>query len=264
MQELNCDKTVLYAVTHKALQQVVPERTYIGVGGNRSIPGVAVYDNAGEEIAARNPSFCELTALYWIWKNSKADYVGLEHYRRFFYHKFRSIRKYRFYTKEELLRLTRRYDLIVPEKSYMVMKHNGKTTHTVAEHFCSYHFESDLDTMRRIVAERCPAYLPAFDRVMAGKQLHLFNMFFASKALCDAYCEWLFPLLFEAEKRIDISGYDKQQTRLFGFLSERLFNVWVLAHSELKVKYLSVGNTEVPAPRAFMKKIGRIFAFWRA
>lgn len=261
--ENNCG-TVLYTVVHKDYPYRVPERSYIGVGGNRAIPGVTLYDNTGDEIAARNPSFCELTALYWIWKNSDADYVGLEHYRRFFYHKFRSVRRYRFYTKAELLHLMQRYDLILPEKSYMKMKHGGRTVRTVAEHFASYHHEKDLAVMREIIAEAAPDCLSAFDRVMKGRKLHLFNMFFTSKAVIDDYCAWLFPLLFEAERRIDISGYDTQQTRLFGFLSERLFNVWVLVHPELRVKYLAVGNPETPAPRAFLKKIGRIFAFWRA
>jgi exopolysaccharide biosynthesis protein len=49
--------------------------------------------------------------------------------------------------------------------------------------------------------------------------------------------------LFELEKRIDITQYDNYQKRVFGFIAERLFNVW-LAHHQLKFCEIPVVNLE--------------------
>ena len=43
------------------------------------IPGT-VPDNTGDNISHKNKNYCELTALYWAWKNLEAEAVGLVHY----------------------------------------------------------------------------------------------------------------------------------------------------------------------------------------
>ena len=42
-------------------------------------------DNEGLNISEKNDCYCELTGMYWAWKNLKGvDYIGLCHYRRYF------------------------------------------------------------------------------------------------------------------------------------------------------------------------------------
>ena len=84
----------------------------------------------------------------------------------------------------------------------------------------------------------------AYDKVMDSKKLYQYNMLIAKKELVDEYCHWLFSILFELEKITDISDYDKYNKRIYGFLSERLFNVWLEKNDNLKVKELPVNNVE--------------------
>lgn len=51
-------------------------------------------------------------------------------------------------------------------------------------------------------------------------------MFIMKKDLFNAYCEWLFDILFKAEKIIDTTNYNVQEYRVFGFLAERLCGLY--------------------------------------
>ena len=96
------------------------------------------------------------------------------------------------------------------------------TSHTMAHHS----FPSKMNGLQRILC--CPTYLGSFDRVMKRTWGHRFNMFVMRRDILDGYCRWLFDLLPETEKLLDISGYDAYDARVFGFLAERLLDVYFL------------------------------------
>jgi hypothetical protein len=68
-------------------------------------------------------------------------------------------------------------------------------------------------------------------------------MFIGKKKVIDEYAKWLFPILFELENYIDITKKDKYNARVYGFLGERLFNVWLIKNN-IKIKELPVYNVE--------------------
>lgn len=78
---------------------------------------------------------------------------------------------------------------------------------------------------------------------MEGNTLYLFNMMILNKHTFDNYCAWLFDILFELEKKVSLEGYSDYQKRIYGFLSERLLNVWIL-HNNLKCCPIGVINIE--------------------
>ena len=114
------------------------------------------------------------------------------------------------------------------------------------------HVKGDLDKLEAVVKKLHPDYSDSFTRVMNRRQLYILNMFVMKKELFNEYCEWLFSILFELEKRIDISNYSVYDARIFGFLSERLFNVWLGNHT-FRVKEIPVVFLE---KQNWPKKIG--------
>lgn len=203
-------------------------------------------DNEGDNISSLNPYYCELTGLYWAWKNLECDYLGLVHYRRY----FTAIRQSYNETvdmndiilsKSELQDLLEENDVIVPKKRKYYIE-------TLYSHYAHTHDANHLDVTRQIVSELRPEYIDAFDQVMKQRSGYMFNMFIMSKENVAAYCEWLFPIIDELYRRLDITDYSAFDARLFGRISERLFNVW-LAKQDLRVKEI---------PFIYMEKIDLI------
>ena len=62
---------------------------------------------------------------------------------------------------------------------------------------------------------------------MKRTSAHMFNMFIMSRERCNEYCEWVFSVLKELEKHIDIDAYNSYQARLYGRVSELLLDVWI-------------------------------------
>lgn len=180
-------------------------------------------DNTGDNISAKNKSFCELTGIYWAWKNLNADFVGLVHYRRLFVNR-NSLFCKDILSREKAEELLASHDVILPKQRHYYIE----TTRGQYEHAHNPH---DLIVVEDILKERHPQYLSAFAKVMSRTYGHRFNMFIMKRELFNNYCEWLFDVLFELEKRIDTTKYNKYNSRVFGFISERLLDVWVEANN---------------------------------
>ena len=199
-------------------------------------------DNYGDNISSKNNNYCELTALYWIWKNRPdAQIVGITHYRRFFYKYNVFLNIQRVLNERDILNYLDKYDILIPNKEYF----SGLT---VEEQYERSHISTNnLIVCRNIIKVKYPDYLSSFDKVMKRKYMYCYNMFIAKKEIFDQYMEWLFSILFEAEQKIDLSTYKdlseeerKYQERVYGFLAERLFNVWLCKNSKFKCKEIMI------------------------
>ena len=187
-------------------------------------------DNTGDNISSKNANYCELTGLYWAWKNLNCEYLGLAHYRRHFTLLRGTSDRRDILSLDQARGLFHNVDVLLPTKrNYWIETNYGQYVHA--------HHKEDLDITREILMERYPQYIQAYDSTMKKTTGHRFNMFIMKKAVADKYCEWLFDVLFELEKRLDISAYSKNDQRVFGFVSERLIDVWLETNS---IKYKDI------------------------
>ncbi len=199
-------------------------------------------DNTGDNISVKNPNYCELTGLYWAWKNLQTDYIGLVHYRRYFTRKEVhdiDLKKKQILCMEEWESLLSNYSVVVADKRKYYIETNRS-------HYNHAHPSIGLDETEKIIREKFPDYSEAFATVMNRTWAHMFNMFVLRQDLFQGYCQWLFSILFELEKRLDISAFDAYNKRVFGFVSERLLDVWLegkqLSYNEQNVSFMEPQN----------------------
>jgi hypothetical protein len=208
-------------------------------GFNLKIQG----DDTGDNISEKNATFSEFTAWYWAWKNIKniypnIEYIGLAHYRRF----FALNEPFEEYTKINKLgipQMKNYEDLIIQklENNDIVLAEQASFGYNLQRQYSEWHYASDLNCMKNIIHELSPEYDESFLHFFEhNNRMSLYCLFIARYDFFNAYFEWLFPLLFAAEKRIDVSGYDSHQKRVLAFLAERLLNIYVY-HHKLKIIY---------------------------
>ena len=200
-------------------------------------------DDEGDNISTKNPHFCELTCHYWAWKNLKnVDIVGLNHYRRYFdftrkWPQFSADKH--FIATEDFLKqdykfpnleiLLSKYDIILPVARYWRVSNT--------QQYGDYHIAKDWEMLRQIIKERHPEYIPAFENTMDHSNKSVgYNMFVTHWKHFDAYSKWLFDILFEVESRVPPID-DPIQSRIYGYMSERLINVFC-EHHRLRIKHI--------------------------
>lgn len=192
-------------------------------------------DDSGDNISKKNPHFCELTGLYWTWKNLKCDYLGLAHYRRHFGEK-KGRQILTCNTAKELFRTT---DIILPKKRKYYIEN-------LYDHYIHTLCREPLDITGEIIKEKYPQYFAEFENLKKRTSAHMFNMYIMKKEISDAYCEWLFDILFELENRLTDFVCDDFQARFYGRVSELLLDVYIntnrLAYKECPLYFVEKEN----------------------
>lgn len=256
-------KTKIIIATHRE-KSLVSNKIFLPVQVNALksdyiIDQNYILDSSLNNISEKNYTFNELTALYWAWKNlDDYDFFGLMHYRRFLDLHYRK----GFFKKEttdiidsvqasdpklqklfnsdkterQIEKLLGNFDMLVPRPAFCSI---NEVPASISEDYCHNHIAADWDICMEVIREKFPEYKVSIENFLGkGSKFYIGNMFVTNRKIMNEFCSWLFAILFETEKRITFSE-DPYQRRVIGFLSERLFTLYIL-HMKFKLKELPI------------------------
>lgn len=203
---------------------------FVGAVLRQNIPDGYQSDATGENISSENPHFNELTATYWAWKNSAADVIGLNHYRRYFVSRKTWKKDFsHILTAQEVISLLAKGDVVLPKKRRYYIE-------TIESHYAHSHDPEELAALKKVFLHYPEVYQKALAKVLSSTSAHMFNMFIMKRETFDRYCSWLFPTLREIERNLDINELKGNEKRALGFIAELLMDVWVIANNKTVVE----------------------------
>ena len=246
--------------------------TPINVGANTNhIKKEILKDNSLNNISDKNPHFCELTALYWAWKNNSDDYVGLMHYRRIFLKSedlllSNNLKKLRLFLRKKLNKhsINHYYSKIIDEskiekelKDLNYFFDNELINYdivmaaplyldglSIEEQFLSVHSQRFFTKMIKVIEELYPDMKESMLKTLKRKDMSAFNMLVMKRDIYEKYMEVLFSVMFKIEQDINLDQEDSYQQRMTGFLAERFFNIYTdyffSINPDSKRKYLEL------------------------
>ncbi len=212
-------KKIILVATHKNIRRLQLDDCYKYIGVGVNYVEADYHDDIGDSVSKKNDYYCELTAMYWGWKNLDADVCGLCHYRRFFFKNIyaKNIQN-EILSSQELERMLSKHKAILP--SYYKKNKSSKYLHNLNDN------KDWLVILYNCLKEMYPEYSSLF---IAHTNLHYCvggNMFIATKELYDSYCAWLFPLLNRFEH--ELIRNNRYFSRIIGYAGEYLTNVFFL------------------------------------
>lgn len=272
MSKLNNSSIRIFSLHHKKYwysENSIIKPLQIGKALSTLNLGFA-HDNTGNNISYKNNLLCELTGMYWAWKNTKFDYIGFCHYRRYFSFKhpcllnlklklsskisantyqikctdLKSIKNLGILDTELINNFVPNYDIILPFKSHFRNLRRGFQKETIAKQYGIAHCKEDLDLLITSIINLYPNLANEVDYFFNHNNgIYLFTMFIMRFELFDQYMNFLFNILNVLENKINLKNRNSYQTRALAFMGERLLNIFLIKIQKerlIKIKELPV------------------------
>lgn len=180
------------------------------------------HDDAGENISIKNPDYCELTALYWIWRNNNHEYSGLCHYRRMFHLTDQDI-----HTIQNM-----KPDVILPYP----------TIHfpNIRNQYKRYITKEEWSLLHEAVLHNSPEMKARWEEIWESQYFYNYNMLIAKSEVLQNFCRWMFDVLSLVEKMCKDRNI-QTSPRYAGYMGEILTTIYFLYyHDKMKVLHIGV------------------------
>lgn len=206
-------------------------------------------DDCGDNISALNNSLCELTAIYWIWKNLKADYKGLFHYRRYLtlsysleaYGRkliFKARRKpvmpvVKLSKVDDFMRRAGKFADSCPSilAKYDILAADRMNNRQSNERFFGKVVERYLPLMKEAITRLFPQYEGQMNSTLRSGKLHFANMSVMRSDIFDEYCTFIFGVLFEIRRLViaseSVEFIEDMDNRKLGYVAELLTSIFI-------------------------------------
>lgn len=256
-------------ITYKDLHPIINSDILIPIQTGRAIakenfPNM-IGDDTGENISDENNKFSELTAQYWAWKNyeqlGNPDYIGHMQYRRHFI--FSETARFDIETPEEqingfsvkfiskisddyirnigleddnILKKISNTDIVAVKKADMTYLNCKNAKQDFLTNVPSAR-ETDYTLLIDTVIKKHPEYKDAVERLENEQYRYFYHMFIMRRDLFFEYCDFVFPILFEIDSKIDYKNRGTRGGRVLGYLGEFLLSIFIF-HKEREGKII--------------------------
>lgn len=207
------DKVKILVACHKKAE-VYQDNVYTPIQVGKSLrPDLDlgfITDDTGDNISSLNPYYCELTAEYWAWKNLDCEYIGLQHYRRYFDYTF---------TEDNVDKFFEDTDVVLANPYYL--------PRTIFDWWCQELVPEDIYISLKLLEKMYPDDYSKGQSYFTNKIFYPCNMFVCRKQLFDEFAAWQFKYLKKLREIVCMSDYKREQ-RLMGFIGEGIMPLYFM------------------------------------
>lgn len=224
-------------------------------------------DDTGENISRKNREYCELTGLYWIWKNclncNEISHIGYMSYRRLFifndalinaindldevsyngYILDKSREKILHYVgldSSTVLSACSNYDCILPYKVNLKKFGINSVLHDYVEKIPGMHL-NDILLLNDYIYNMNPELGAMFKEYLYSSYKYMYQCFILRSNIFVEYCKFMFNILFNFEKQVNVDLYTINGKRTLAYLGEHLYGFYlsyILNCPESKILHL--------------------------